>query len=64
MRWYKGRVSFECRPYINFAWQERFHDRIIHDDNGLNNVRRYILNNPKNWIDDELNEKNENNEIM
>jgi hypothetical protein len=43
---------------IDFAWQERFHDSIIRDEDGLNNVREYIFNNPKNWIVDELNEKN------
>jgi len=55
IRWFKGRVSFECRSYIDFAWQERFHDRIIRDNNGLDNVRKYIFNNPQNWKDDEYN---------
>ena len=41
---------------INFSWQERFHDHIIRDNDGLINVRKYILNNPPNWTDDELNE--------
>jgi len=59
IRWFKGRVSFECRSYIDFAWQERFYDRIIRDNNGLVEVRKYIFNNPQNWIDDELNNKNE-----
>ena len=45
---------------IDFAWQERFHDSIIRDNNGLNNVRNYIFNNPQNWNDDELNDKNTN----
>ena len=55
IRWFKGRVSFECRSYINFAWQERFYDRIIRDSNELDNVRAYIFNNPANWKDDEYN---------
>jgi REP element-mobilizing transposase RayT len=42
---------------IDFAWQERFHDRIIRDIKGLDNVRTYIFNNPANWNDDELYEK-------
>lgn len=37
---------------IKFDWQSRFHDRIIRDENGLNNVRKYIRNNPKNWMKD------------
>jgi len=48
---------------IDFAWQERFHDRIICDNDGLNNVRKYIFYNPQNWIDDELNDKNVNDEL-
>ena len=39
---------------IDFAWQERFYDRIIRDNNELDNVREYIFNNPQNWDDDEL----------
>jgi len=49
LRWFKGRVSFECHSFANFEWQERFHDRIIRDNTGLNNVRAYIFNNPQNW---------------
>jgi REP element-mobilizing transposase RayT len=57
LRWFKGRVSFECRSFIDFAWQERFHDSIIRDNAGLDNVRTYIFNNPQNWNDDKYNEK-------
>ena len=53
IRWFKGRVSFECRSLIDFAWQERFHDHIIRDNNGLDNIRKYIINNPQNWQDDD-----------
>ena len=58
LRWFKGRVAFECHSFADFAWQERFHDRIIRDNAGLDNARAYIANNPKNWNDDELNENN------
>ena len=40
---------------IDFEWQGRFHDRIIRDNNGLNNVRNYIFNNPQNWNEDDYN---------
>lgn len=39
---------------VFFAWQTRFYDRIIRDEQELNNVRNYIENNPLNW------KKNEN----
>jgi len=45
---------------IDFAWQERFYDNIIRDNQGLNNVRQYIFNNPQNWYQDELNGENGN----
>ena len=32
-----------------FAWQERFYDAVIHDDAGIERVRAYIRDNPKNW---------------
>ena len=38
---------------IDFAWQERFHDNIIRDNNSLDNIRKYIINNPQNWQDDD-----------
>ena len=58
IRGFKIAVTTYARKHnINFAWQERFHDRIIRDNNDLENVRAYIFNNPHNWNDDELNEK-------
>jgi len=56
IRWYKGRTTFELRK-INpkFAWQSRFYDHIIRNDNELDSVREYILNNPVNWEKDQNN---------
>lgn len=33
----------------HFRWQPRFHDRIIRDDSEFDRIRRYIINNPRNW---------------
>lgn len=33
----------------DFAWQSNFHDRIIGNYGMLNNMRRYIVNNPRCW---------------
>jgi REP element-mobilizing transposase RayT len=38
----------------DFAWQSRFHDRIIRDNREFENVRAYIYNNPQNWGKDNL----------
>lgn len=32
-----------------FKWQERFHDRIIRDENGLSAAKEYIRMNPLKW---------------
>jgi hypothetical protein len=34
---------------MDFAWQPRFHDRIIRDDYAAFCIRRYIRLNPSNW---------------
>ena len=36
-------------------WQRNYHDRIIRNDESLNNIRDYIINNPKTWEKDENN---------
>jgi REP element-mobilizing transposase RayT len=33
-------------------WQRNYYERIIRDDNELNRVRRYILDNPAKWGED------------
>jgi putative transposase len=33
----------------DFAWQSRFHDRVIRDDAAYAHIRTYIRNNPARW---------------
>lgn len=40
---------------VDFSWQPRFHDRIIRDDESLNQMRLYIMNNPTEWTRDRNN---------
>ncbi len=55
IRWYKGRCSFEMRKVDpDFAWQARFHDRIIRNHQEYVRINNYIVNNPANWINDPL----------
>lgn len=42
----------------DFAWQSRFHDEIIRDDNMLDRVREYIRNNTLQWKLDKENPAN------
>ena len=37
------------KEYKLFAWQRNYHDHIIRNEIGLNRVREYIKNNPKNY---------------
>ncbi|HSW88307.1 MAG TPA: transposase [Candidatus Saccharimonadales bacterium] len=55
IRGYKAGVkTWTVKNNIDFAWQPRFHDRIIRDERELHTVQEYIKNNPKNWEKDEL----------
>jgi len=55
-RWYKGRVSFETRKiHVDFAWQSRFYDHVIRNDESINRIRFYIRDNLKKWSTDQLN---------
>ena len=38
-----------------FKWQKSFYDHIIRNDESLNNIRTYIINNPATWNTDENN---------
>ena len=41
----------------NKIWQRNFYDHIIHDDDDLNQIREYIMNNPINWDEEDENIK-------
>jgi len=42
---------------ISFAWQTRFHDRIIRDCDEMNGIAGYIENNVAQWESDEMNDE-------
>ncbi len=45
-------------PFRKRLWQLRYHDRIIRDEDELNRIRKYIIENPLNWAEDENNPEN------
>ncbi|MEZ4827833.1 MAG: transposase [Bacteroidia bacterium] len=50
---YKSAVTKHAnRLGIDFAWQPRFHDRIIRDAAAFERISNYIINNPINWDND------------
>jgi REP element-mobilizing transposase RayT len=54
---YKSTLKRWCNKngYVSFQWQSRFYDKIIWDENSVDEVRCYIRDNPRNWEKDELN---------
>jgi REP element-mobilizing transposase RayT len=55
IRTYKAAVTTACRRagFDGFRWQRGYHDRIVRNDRELDNIRRYIINNPYQWENDE-----------
>lgn len=53
-----GVTKYAKNNNIYFAWQSRFHDRIIRDEQELNRIRHYILLNPEKWETDRNNPNN------
>ena len=62
MYWFKSITTNDYRrgvlrgsfaPYNKRLWQRSYHDHIIRDDEDLNRIRQYILDNPAKWDEDE-----------
>jgi len=59
IRGFKSAITKKSREILpNFAWQSRFHDRIIRNEQELNKIRQYIIDNPQMW------ERNRNNQRL
>ena len=52
---YKSAVSRHAhRLGYDFAWQSRFYDNIVRNNDALNKIQDYIHNNPNNWNEDKF----------
>jgi len=52
---YKSAVTKHAhRLGYNFAWQSRFYDHIIRNNESFNKISEYIIENPKNWEQDKF----------
>ena len=51
-----GVTKYAMKNNIPFEWQSRYYDHIIRDENDLNRIRKYIIDNPSNWKMDEYTE--------
>jgi hypothetical protein len=43
-----GITKYARQHHIEFAWQARYHDRIVRDDADCQRIREYIVGNPQN----------------
>jgi putative transposase len=53
-----GVTKYARTNNIKFAWQSRFHDHIIRNDESFQRISNYIMNNPSKWADDKFYNKN------
>ena len=57
IRAFKAATSYKVRHSENkiwFAWQDDYHDEMIRDETMLQNIRRYIFENPMRWSQDKF----------
>ena len=57
VRTFKAAVTTRCHHagYSYFAWQRNYYEHVIRNENDLNEIRQYILDNPVKWDVDEEN---------
>ena len=60
MAGFKASVTSRAKRELNIAgiWQRNYYDQIIRNDRELENIQRYIRNNPLNWQQDRDNLQN------
>lgn len=52
---YKASVTKHAnRLKLDFAWQPRFYDHIIRNEESFQTISNYIVNNPQNWSQDKF----------
>ncbi len=57
VRTFKAAVTTRCHRagYSYFAWQRNYYEHVIRNEDDLNEIRQYILDNPVKWDVDENN---------
>jgi putative transposase len=53
-----GVRQLNWQPFDRKLWQRNYWEHIVRDEDDLNRIREYIINNPANWELDENNPKN------
>ena len=64
VRTYKAAVTMRCRRegFDLFRWQRNYYEHVIRNEDDLNEIRHYILDNPVKWVMDENNPNCHNGE--
>jgi len=42
-------------PFVGKLWQRNYYEHIVRDDDALNRIRQYIIDNPSQWAFDREN---------
>ena len=67
IEWYKtmttngyinGVKNNQWGPFNERFWQRNYYEHVIRDEDDLNRIRQYIIDNPVKWDEDEENPKN------
>jgi REP element-mobilizing transposase RayT len=59
IRFFKAKSTKMIREKnSSFAWQRNYYEHIIRNDDELNLIRQYIIDNPYKWTEDENNPSN------
>jgi len=59
IRGFKAAVkAYATKNEIEFQWQPRYYDRVIRNSNELERIRKYITDNPNNWLSEQGNPEN------
>jgi REP element-mobilizing transposase RayT len=53
-----GVKAYATTNEIEFQWQPRYYDRVIRNSNELERIRKYIADNPANWLSEKGNPEN------
>jgi putative transposase len=56
VRDFKGAATYEIhkKGVVEFAWLRNYYESVIRDEKSLEEIRNYIINNPKTWTKDKL----------
>jgi len=51
----RGVKHHQWRPFPGKLWQRNYYEHVIRNEDDLNKIREYIVNNPAGWADDDEN---------